>query len=273
MKCYNCGKELTKQTKTKEHIPAQAYFVGYGDEYKLNRITVPACYPCNQKYSKIDNEIRDALGVINESDEKQKELSRKAAKSILQNIKGRTNRLHFDESGNIEAVEFNYNDFKTLAIKDFKGLFYKKYGFPLPKNWKVEIIADFENNSNLDAAKAGLLAYLNKDTQWSKSGHLDIFSYKLKALTPDENGDITDGKNIENTKSFASVQVYHDRISFIVVAARKKYLNKLEKGDIPPSKKKKSKRTNKEKNKIKMENLKRKLGKKRLCKNKRQQKK
>ena len=83
MKCYNCGIDLNKSIKTKEHIPAKAYFVGYGDDYKNNRITVPACRKCNDQYSKLDNEIRDAIGVSNENEADLMELTRKSTKSIF----------------------------------------------------------------------------------------------------------------------------------------------------------------------------------------------
>ena len=76
--CYNCGNELNSQNRTREHIPAQNMFVGYPDEYKVNRITVPACYSCNNLYSKVDQEIRDAIGIMNEDNMQQHELTRKS---------------------------------------------------------------------------------------------------------------------------------------------------------------------------------------------------
>ena len=49
--CYNCFKPIKEGEKTREHIPAKTLFEGYDDKYKVNRITVPACYECNQGYS------------------------------------------------------------------------------------------------------------------------------------------------------------------------------------------------------------------------------
>lgn len=49
--CFNCGNFFTKEEITKEHIPAKALYAGYDNEYKLNRITVPSCYKCNQSFS------------------------------------------------------------------------------------------------------------------------------------------------------------------------------------------------------------------------------
>ena len=268
MKCYNCGIDLTNDIKTKEHIPAKAYFVGYGDDYKDNRLTVPACRSCNDQYSKIDNEIRDAIGVLNEKEKGQMELTRKATKSILRNIRGKENRLHFDESGKVEAVEFKYSDFKTLAIKDFKGIFFEKYGFPLSKNWRVNIIGDFEHEAKLVDAKLNIYAYLDKDINWSKSGHLDIFKYKIKTLTADENDNIYDSNDVEKTTSIASVQYYHNKIGFIVLAVRKKYLNKVKYGSSTTYKPKPRRKTRKKRLKERISLLKKQAGKKVLNKKK-----
>ena len=60
MYCYNCRIKLKKEIQNKEHIPAQAFYGGYGSEFKVNRITVPACRKCNEDYSKTDQELRDA---------------------------------------------------------------------------------------------------------------------------------------------------------------------------------------------------------------------
>lgn len=223
MHCYNCGKKLTRKTKTKEHIPAQSLFVGYGENYKKNRLTVPACEKCNNAYSKIDQELRDAIGVVNENDANAQELTRKSVRSILKKPNWH-NRLLFNPFGKVNGVKFNYKDFKKAAIKDFKGIFYKDFGFPLSQKWKVEIIADFETDKKLVDAALGFYAYLNKDIDWSQSGHSDIFKYKLKTLTPNENGEIYDSDYIDEAVSIASIQIYHDKLGFIIVAGKRKYL-------------------------------------------------
>ena len=83
--CYNCGQEFDKEKITREHIPAQNTFVGYPDNYKSNRLVVPACFDCNNRYSKIDQEIRDAIGIMNEDNELQNEMTAKAVRSIMRN--------------------------------------------------------------------------------------------------------------------------------------------------------------------------------------------
>lgn len=74
--CYNCGNEFPEENITREHIPAQNLFVGYGNEYKVNRLVVPACFDCNNQYSQIDQEIRDAIGIMNNHNDDQIELTR-----------------------------------------------------------------------------------------------------------------------------------------------------------------------------------------------------
>jgi transcriptional regulator NrdR family protein len=133
-KCYDCGVNLTKEIKTREHIPAQNLFSGYDETYKINRLVVPACDSCNQKYSKIDQEIRDVLGVINDSNYRQKELTRKAIKSIMRNSNW---KKRVDVNGNeiIEniVVSFSYNSLKNFILKILKELFILTINIPYQK--------------------------------------------------------------------------------------------------------------------------------------------
>lgn len=92
-KCYNCGIDLNEENKTREHIPAKNLFAGYSDEYKKNLLTVPACRKCNEEFSKTDQQVRDAIGIMNEDDQKKHEATRRSVKSILRQPKG-LDRLH-----------------------------------------------------------------------------------------------------------------------------------------------------------------------------------
>lgn len=225
--CYNCGIELTKENRTKEHIPAQNTFIGYPPEYKLNRLTVPACLNCNNQYSKIDEEIRDAIGIMNDDDSKQAELTRKAVESMMRN-KDWSSRLDFKD-GRVESVSFSYDTFKRLHIKNFKGLFYDKYGFPLPEEYQIEIIAegDFEN-TKLDKIAQLLAGYLADGGNFNVSGHPDIFQYKLKTLTPMSGGDlINDSATIENALGVVGILIYHKNIEAIIIAAKKDFLENI----------------------------------------------
>jgi hypothetical protein len=78
MKCCDCGIHLNKTEKTAEHIPAKNLYSTYPEEYKQNLLTVPACKSLNNRYSKIDQVIRDAIGIMNENDANQLSLTKKA---------------------------------------------------------------------------------------------------------------------------------------------------------------------------------------------------
>lgn len=226
MECYNCGRKLSKKEATKEHIPARALFTGYGNEFKVNRLTVPACLKCNNEYSKIDQELRNAIGVTNDDvdDESARELSRKAVKSIL-NQRNWKNRIFLDFGGKVEAVQFDYSKFKKAVIKDFKGIFHDEFGFALPSSWKVEIISQFEKDGKLQKAASEIFQYLAKGITWKQSGHEAIFKYKFKTMAPDENGVLYDSDDLDDADNLACVQFYHERMGFIVVASRRTFLN------------------------------------------------
>jgi hypothetical protein len=69
--------------ETVEHVPAKNLYDGFDNQFNVNRITVPACYDCNQLYSKIDQEIRDSLAVKSDSEEQKKIMTGKGVRSIL----------------------------------------------------------------------------------------------------------------------------------------------------------------------------------------------
>lgn len=227
-KCYNCGINLTDENKTREHIPAQNTFVGYSPEYKENRLVVPACHTCNNQYSKIDQEIRDAIGIMNEKNDMQEELTRKSVKSIMRR-KNWMDRLHFD-NGKVSAVTFDYNEFKKLHIKNFKGIFYEKFGFPLPNEFEIEIIAEGdEEDQKLMGIAENLYNYVAEGNHWNISGHKDVFQYKIKTLTPDEKGNIIDVDSLDYAIGIVAVLVYHKTISPVIFAAKKEFLEKIKK--------------------------------------------
>lgn len=221
--CYNCGSEFPEEKITREHIPAQNLFVGYGDEFKVNRLVVPACFDCNNKYSQIDQEIRDAIGIMNNNDDNQIELTRKAVKSIMRR-KNWADRLFFSE-GKVLAVDFSYNEFKKLHIKNFKGVFYNKYKRPLPKDFEVEIIAEGdEEDEKLMGIGKLFYDYVIEDNIFLVSGHEDIFMYNIKTMNTTETEYVADSDDIENALCIIGVFVYHKNLCSIVIAAKKEFL-------------------------------------------------
>ncbi|WP_378187512.1 hypothetical protein ACE939_04100 [Aquimarina sp. W85] len=224
--CYNCGIELNDENRTREHIPAQNTFAGYSNEYKQNRLTVPACHTCNNQYSKIDQEVRDAIGIMNEDNEEQQELTRKSVKSIMRR-RNWMDRVHFSD-GKVVAVSFDYNVFRELHIKNFKGVFYEKYGYPIPDKYGIEIIAEGdEEDQKLMGIAQHLYNYVSEGNDWNVSGHEDIFQYKMKSLTPDANDQIFDSSDLKNALGIVSVLVYHKNLSPVIIAAKKDFLERI----------------------------------------------
>lgn len=81
--CYNCRIPLLPADNKREHIPAQNLYEGYSPEYKKNRIVVPCCFTCNNRFSKIDQEIRDFIGIGKETMGSDDIITQKAVRSIM----------------------------------------------------------------------------------------------------------------------------------------------------------------------------------------------
>lgn len=211
MNCYNCGKVLAEHDVTREHIPAKNLFEGYDDSYKANRITVPACYECNQKYSLTDEEFRNVVGVIsNVSDNNA--VSTKSVRSILRKSKG--SRLHFDTFGFVRAVSFNKKHITDFHIKNFKGVFYNEYNLPVPSN--MTIVVDI--NETYDEKRMGCIGYLRDNFLWKYSGHPDIFKYILQPFREVISKDKKDLIPTASDHYFMALQVYNQSHAALVIA-------------------------------------------------------
>lgn len=220
--CYNCGKELTPKTYTVEHVPAKNLYEGFGEEFKKNRLTVPACFDCNNKYSKIDQELRDALAVKNDDTDYKQGLTAKGVRSIMRRSNWK-DRTHFNHQGQVIAVDFSYDDLRQLHIKNFKALFFKKYGIPVPDDFQIDIIADGDDDK-LPTAQI-LHDYLRIDKDFEYSGHPDIFKYILKDITPDiENDTIVESNDFNKLVGVAGILVYHEDMAAIVVAGKQDWI-------------------------------------------------
>jgi hypothetical protein len=215
--CYNCGELITKSTK--EHIPAKAFFVGYSDEYLLNRITVPACETCNFEFSKIDNHLRDAIGIMNDIDNLQDTLTAKSVRSILRKPNWK-DRIVTNSEGKVFAVKFGYHEIIDIQIKNFKGLFLYEFGYPISKDYNiVPIVEGSEQEAQLLVETDAIMSVLMRSAEWKKSGHEKIFRYIIKSLDREF---VTDdsGFKLEQTKVFAAVMDYHEQLCCLVVATR-----------------------------------------------------
>jgi hypothetical protein len=222
--CYNCGKELTEEDHTVEHVPAKNVYDGFDNEFKSNRITVPACFGCNNQFSKIDQEIRDALAVRTEDIEDRRTITEKGVRSIMRR-RNWIDRAHFDVNGNVIAVDFSYDDLKQIHIKNFKALFFRKYGIPVPSDWRTEIIS--LGDENLTQTALVLNQYIRDGKQWEVSGHESVFKFIIKDISEDRTKGIPyESGDLEKMDAVAALMVYHNDIPAIVLAAKPAYVEK-----------------------------------------------
>lgn len=224
-RCYNCGCEFTDENKeTVEHIPMKALYTGYSGIYKINRITVPACFSCNNRYAKTDPELRNLIGVLNEDNKAQSEITAKAARGITRE-KDFMKRLDFS-SGEL-TIEFDRNVLEEIHQKHFKGLFYNRHRIPLPKSFEIKIItAGDEQDKVLMALGKMFHEQLEKaNITWTVSGHQDIFQYRLSTLRCDVSevyrivNDIPDGSDF-----IVCEMIYHKKIDAICLAMKSEFI-------------------------------------------------
>lgn len=221
-KCYNCGvlfSELKKIERTKEHIPAKTLFEGYPEEYLTNRKTVPACLKCNQEYSRIDDQIRDLIGVTNESDSEKKELTAKTVRKIF------SNKSEFNERMSIEDnkiyVKFNISNIDKLHFKNFKGVYTSITKKPLSDLYKLDVYSIGQDEKKLKLGEK-FIEEIERLEDWDISGHENVFKFKM-AILDVESLKISE-LNFENANSEPEILVcgmkYNSTIVALVVAMK-----------------------------------------------------
>jgi len=168
--------DLTKVNRTKEHIPARTFFVGYPIEYKDQRKTVPACRTCNEEFAKIDDQLRDVIGILNNGDPNKAELTRKSVKKILTNKKELSDRITINQDS-IE-VTFDKLILDTLHKKNFKGIYSLIKKSPLSDDFKLDVYSAGNDEKKLSLG-AEFRSEMERMRDWEKSGHEDVFKYKL----------------------------------------------------------------------------------------------
>src|SRR5690606_20878167 len=103
--------------------------------------------------------------------------------------------------------------------------------YSIPDDFNVEIIAegDFEDEKLSNIAEY-LTNYVSEGGDFKVSGHPDIFQYKLKTLTPMYEGDqINDSPTLDNALGVVGVLIYHKKLSAVIIAAKKDYLQSIHK--------------------------------------------
>ena len=223
--CYNCGITLTDEIKTSEHIPPQNLYVGLSLEYKQNLLTVTACHNCNNKFSAIDSEIRDIIGVSNDSFTENQEITAKAVRGIVRQ-KTFLERLHFDSKGQIDSVKFYKQVSIDFHTKNFKGLFFKEYNSVIPENYEINIVVDsIDNNSKTMDLAFIFHNFLRHDNpEWKFSGHVNIFKYLISGFMFDTSNKSIKTNDMQKSLGFAALLVYHNSVRVIIFCGRPDFI-------------------------------------------------
>lgn len=214
MKCYNCDVQLNKSNRTKEHIPSQNLFVGYSNDTKKNRITVPACKKCNSIFAKIDEEFRNFIGVINKHPDN-KGIVEKAERGFYMIRKNIPRVVSLDE--NRTGVKFDTNLIDDYHIKNFKGIFYKQYnkpiiGYTILPTW---------DESDKSRRTLKLISYLIQNFEWKVSGNEKIFRYIIQPFRENlKHSSKEDLKLNEGEQYIMSIMEYNKQHAVLVLAER-----------------------------------------------------
>ena len=205
--CYYCGTMLNKKNKTRDHIPSQCLFVGFAEKYKQNRITVPCCKECKFKLSQYENEFRNCIGITNSKNKKAKLITQKSVKELLM-VKN-FSRLHFSDKGQVCGVDFDCTPIEIPHEKNFKGVFYRLYGYRLPDNFQLYI---FDSNIQLSL---NINDYLHSQ-KWYYSGSDKIFKIKIAML----NSKMKVVPLIDRASFIFSKLIYHQSHIIYIIAKR-----------------------------------------------------
>ena len=188
--CYDCGTTLIPKNVAKkiipfpdlgetiEHIPAQMMFEGY--TYKGQRIVVPSCFSCNQRLSKIEEELRNYVALAGKGPGLSALVEKTARAMEKQNAWGR-GKLFYE--GDEIISEFR-NDFLWMTCrKHFKGIFFHEFSQPLPKQYKyqLDLINLVKGSERKAIQRIKILDWLLK-FPWKHSGHSNVFKYIMQPI-------------------------------------------------------------------------------------------
>jgi hypothetical protein len=222
--CYNCGIELVKgKNQTKEHVPPQNLFAGFDDKDKKNRITVPACFDCNNKYSECDEEFRNLVGAITQQEENSG-ITSKTARGLSQNFKKVKGKIKLISPGKM-TLEVDRDKIIEFHKKNFKALYYKQFGHTLPDDYEIMVnINEDDSSQNTEQ----IITFLDSNFNWKVSGSERILKYIIQPLRPDwNNTDKTiDLKLAKDEPMIGALMVYNQTHAALVVAAKKNHLKK-----------------------------------------------
>jgi hypothetical protein len=212
--CYDCGKPIDPKDEDKEHIPQKCLLDDVPTDQRGSFITIPAHKTCNNKYSKIDNALRDIIGLS--SDEESKTTDKSIRSLLRQSDEKIFSKVSFEKK---EAyINFNIEDVRNSHIKNFKGIFYREYGQPLPDDFDVNVLTDFNNFEDIQNGIKLTQRFLEMpNVRESISGSAEVFKARTIALSPQ--GNPIEIFN-EGILLVISELIYHNKMSALVIARK-----------------------------------------------------
>ncbi len=226
-RCCYCREKLIKRKiaskqlyypsngETDDHIPQQCLYEGYNVEFKLNRKKVLSCYKCNQKFSEIENDLRDFIGILNIDNINQEELTISGVKSILSH-RNASERLCYNKNGEVIGVDFSFDNFDLNHLKNFKGIYNIEFKNIIPKEYKIKFINDPYSQKKFTP----ILTFLENNDDWKVSGHEDIFRYKIIPFK-NINGEISKTNKLSDSIGVFSLLHYHKSLLILVIGTKK----------------------------------------------------
>jgi hypothetical protein len=183
--CYLCARA---PAITEDHVPARGIFPS---GYPNRGHPLPACLPCNRKFSKAENYVQRVFSMLSETPEAERVFaatvrdfarpsSPLAPKSKLDELKRRIRRVELTTpsgiylgKGNTFAID--ELQIQLVALKIVAGLHYRHFGSSLPSDYGVTIRFPPPN---------ALKDYLKQPATFS--GNLgEVLQYRCKVVNED----------------------------------------------------------------------------------------
>jgi Leucine-rich repeat (LRR) protein len=214
--CFLCHQPIGRkdENETVEHIPMRGLFDGYGDEFKINRITVPSCFKCNNETSSIDEDFRNFIASIGETPILAP-MADKTIRSVL-DYRKMFDRIYTDPVTGKTGLLTDPNIVVEYQKKVFRGLFCHQYKIPLPKEYIIKVDIDAAGNNHLSIP---FIKYYDRNFAYKHSGSPYVFRYILQPFRKDLNQlEKKDLALSSSDKQFVSIHVYNNCFVSVVYA-------------------------------------------------------
>lgn len=199
--CYFCG-DLLNKSKTKDHIPQRCLYEGTPPYYKYNRWTMYCCERCNTILSKYEESFRDLIGILNSNNHEMLTVTKTAVRNLTS--KNNINRvIKIQNSQRVIGVKFEYEILNKNAEKVLKAASFFLFNVDSWNFTFQPIEIPFEKS---------LIT-----SKWYKSGHEDIFKFRINALNRNKKKEILPSK----IKYLLGEFVYWNTFNLRIIAWKK----------------------------------------------------